>query len=74
MLTPDDGSRDGGFRSYLQDPDTWMRYDPTAAISILPLANDSGMCYHIVHEQTPSGNPGHDLPGACAHLVGMARD
>ncbi len=28
MLTPDDGSRDGGFRSYLQDPDTWIRYDP----------------------------------------------
>ena len=29
MLTPDDGSRDGGRRSYLRDPDTWMRYDPT---------------------------------------------
>ena len=28
MLTPDDGSRDGGFRSYLHDPGTWMRYDP----------------------------------------------
>jgi hypothetical protein len=28
MLTPDDGSRDGGRRAYLQDPDTWMRYDP----------------------------------------------
>jgi len=23
MLTPDDGGRDGGFRSYLQDPGTW---------------------------------------------------
>lgn len=28
MLTPDDGSRDGGFRSYLQDPTTWRQYDP----------------------------------------------
>jgi hypothetical protein len=28
MLTPDDGSRDEGFGSYLQDPDTLMRYDP----------------------------------------------
>jgi hypothetical protein len=28
MLTPDDGSRDGGFRSYLRDPATWMRFDP----------------------------------------------
>jgi hypothetical protein len=29
MLTPDDGSRDGGFRRYREDPGTWMRYDPT---------------------------------------------
>jgi len=28
MLTPDDGSRDGGSRSYLRDPTTWERYDP----------------------------------------------
>lgn len=28
MLTPDDGSRDGGSRSYLQEPDSWRRYDP----------------------------------------------
>jgi hypothetical protein len=28
MLPPDDGSRDGGFRSYLHDPGTWMCYDP----------------------------------------------
>ena len=27
MLTPDDGSRDGGRRSYLEHPDSWMRYD-----------------------------------------------
>lgn len=27
MLTPDDGSGDGGFRSYLEAPDTWERYD-----------------------------------------------
>jgi hypothetical protein len=29
MLTPDDGSQDGGFRHYLKQPDTWERYDPT---------------------------------------------
>jgi hypothetical protein len=28
MLTPDDGSRDGGFRAYLQGSDRWRRYDP----------------------------------------------
>lgn len=28
MLTPDDGGRDGGLRSYLQDPQTWRTYDP----------------------------------------------
>ncbi|MGQ0667445.1 MAG: hypothetical protein ACT4O4_10445 [Nitrospiraceae bacterium] len=28
MLTSDDKSRDGRFRSYLQDPDAWKRYDP----------------------------------------------
>jgi hypothetical protein len=28
MLTPDDGSRDGGRRAYLRDPGAWMRYDP----------------------------------------------
>jgi hypothetical protein len=28
MLTPDDRSRDGGFRSYLETPPTWANYDP----------------------------------------------
>jgi hypothetical protein len=28
MLTPDDGGRDGGFRSYLEAPETWAKYDP----------------------------------------------
>jgi hypothetical protein len=28
MLTPDDGGRDGGFRTYLNDPDRWRKYDP----------------------------------------------
>eukprot|EP01022_Parablepharisma_sp_SALTPOND_P033412 TRINITY_DN8867_c0_g2_i1.p2 TRINITY_DN8867_c0_g2~~TRINITY_DN8867_c0_g2_i1.p2 ORF type:complete len:238 (-),score=26.91 TRINITY_DN8867_c0_g2_i1:46-759(-) len=27
MLTPNDGSRDGGQRSYLERPETWARYD-----------------------------------------------
>lgn len=27
MLTPDDGGRDGRFRSYLEAPDTWAKYD-----------------------------------------------
>jgi hypothetical protein len=27
MLTPDDGSYDGGLRSYLGDPEMWQRYD-----------------------------------------------
>ena len=28
MLTPDDGSQDGGFRSYLGAPGRWRHYDP----------------------------------------------
>jgi len=28
MLTPNDGSRDGSLRSYLQDTERWGRYDP----------------------------------------------
>jgi hypothetical protein len=28
MLTPDNGSRDGGSRSYLKCPGTWRKYDP----------------------------------------------
>lgn len=28
MLTPDDGGRDGGFRSYLKDRPIWANYDP----------------------------------------------
>jgi hypothetical protein len=28
MLTPDDGGKDGGFRSYLEAPTTWAKYDP----------------------------------------------
>lgn len=28
MLTPDDDSRDGGSRTYLQDSNHWRRYDP----------------------------------------------
>ena len=27
MLTPDDGGRDGGFRSYLHAPDMWANHD-----------------------------------------------
>lgn len=28
MLTPDDGGQDGGFRSYLNTPEKWAKYDP----------------------------------------------
>lgn len=28
MLTPDDGGRDGGFRAYLDVPETWAKHDP----------------------------------------------
>jgi hypothetical protein len=29
MLTPDNGGRNGGFRSHLADPDKWRHYDST---------------------------------------------
>jgi hypothetical protein len=28
MLTPDDGSSDGKFVSYLEQPEKWSKYDP----------------------------------------------
>lgn len=28
MLTPEDGGRDGGLRSYLRQPEKWRRFDP----------------------------------------------
>ncbi|MCJ7618838.1 MAG: hypothetical protein MUP64_01300, partial [Anaerolineae bacterium] len=28
MLTPDDGRGDGGFTSYLEQPDKWRHFDP----------------------------------------------
>ena len=28
MLTPDDGSTDGKFTSYLESPDKWSKHDP----------------------------------------------
>ena len=37
MLTPDDGGRDGGFRSYLKDSDRWRRYDPPLFDSLVAL-------------------------------------
>ncbi|HHQ49329.1 MAG TPA: hypothetical protein ENK19_10670 [Acidobacteria bacterium] len=41
MLTPDDGSRDGGFRSYLEDPGRWRRYDPELFDGIAGLLRSS---------------------------------
>ena len=38
MLTPDDGSSDGGFRSYLQQPDRWKRFDPELYAGLAALA------------------------------------
>ncbi len=43
MLTPDDGSRDGGFRSYLQDPGTWMGYDPQLFTGLAGLLRPASM-------------------------------
>jgi len=43
MLTPDDGSRDGGFRSYLQDPARWGRYDPELFDGLTALLRSASM-------------------------------
>ena len=34
MLTPDDGSPDGKFRSYLEDAATWKCYGPELFVSL----------------------------------------
>ena len=41
MLTPDDGSRDGEFRSYLEDSATWKRYDPELFASLRSLVRSA---------------------------------
>jgi hypothetical protein len=37
MLTPDDGGRDGGFRSYLEDRPIWAKYDPALFVGLADL-------------------------------------
>jgi hypothetical protein len=37
MLTPDDGGRDERFRAYLDDPDTWAKYDPDLFVGLTGL-------------------------------------
>ncbi len=43
MLTPDDGSRDGGRRSYLRDPGAWIGYDPQLFTSLAGLLQPAAM-------------------------------
>jgi hypothetical protein len=42
MLTPDDGSRDGGFRSYLQERATWRNHDPELFDGLSRLLQSAG--------------------------------
>jgi hypothetical protein len=42
MLTPDDGSRDGGSRSYLKYPGTWRKYDPDLFDGLADLLRKAG--------------------------------
>jgi hypothetical protein len=53
MLTPDDGSRDGGRRSYLRDPDTWMRYDPTLFIGLAGMLRSPSVPEVSLIERSP---------------------
>ena len=41
MLTPDDGSTDGKFISYLQSPNEWEKYDPYLYSTLRDLLSDS---------------------------------
>lgn len=41
MLTPDDGGRDGAFRSYLQQPEKWKRFDPGLYDGLVRLVQSS---------------------------------
>ncbi len=43
MLTPDDDSRDGCFRAYLQDSNRWRRYDPPLFDGLVALHQSGSM-------------------------------
>ncbi len=43
MLTPDDDSRDGRFRAYLEDAKRWRRYDPPLFDSLAALHRSGSM-------------------------------
>lgn len=74
MLTPDDGGRDGGSRSYLDDPDRWAEHDPALYHGLRDLLASSvagpsvtliersdllpGASYHSV--RVPDGRRGRD--------------
>lgn len=44
MLTPDDGSRDGGFRYYLEDRPIWANYDPGLFVGLADLLRSPSQC------------------------------
>jgi hypothetical protein len=53
MLTPDDGSRDGGFRSYLKAEGKWGRYDPDLFAGLASMLHDCGKPNVTLIESSP---------------------
>ncbi|HEX9793969.1 MAG TPA: hypothetical protein VGC54_08300 [Planctomycetota bacterium] len=61
MLTPDDGGRDGGFRSYLDAPETWANHDPDLFAGLAGLLRSEPMPAVSLIEGSGL------LPRACYH-------
>jgi hypothetical protein len=53
MLTPNDGRRDGGLRSYLDQPDRWGRFDPELHQGLRALVQASVAPGVALIEQSP---------------------
>lgn len=52
MFTPDDGSRHGGVRDYIEDPHRWRRYDPQLFDGLADLLGSASMPDVSLIEQT----------------------
>jgi hypothetical protein len=63
MLTPDDGGRDGRFRAYLDDPDTWAKHDPDLFAGLTGLLSSASRPSVSLIERTSL------LPRASYHSV-----
>ena len=65
MLTPDDQSSDGRHITYLQDSDTWRKYEPDIFDSFTRHLNDKNRSLNVVEDESYLSNAtffNHSIP------------